>query len=266
MTTLLSEVSRTDLSTSSHFIFDDVWQHLEVFAQCLALNGLLAFSFRLLRTIIRINYTRRLVFDVSSSGDRSIGQAMNEPHDLLSHLAFYDFCLLSSESKLRRAECFTLSQPGGHPHNWNMLSKACMSKIASFCQKLNDAAPHGSQLHPTAAEPATPSISQTILYSNQGRPLSSQVRPKLGQATASSNNAAAPKESAIKRNDIGKRIEEYLSKTALYSYPMKILKAIKDKFSNNTLFSSPQDAAIRAVFAQSQIIIWAVEGAVFLKL
>ena len=56
------------------------------------------------------------------------------------------------------------------------------------------------------------------------------------------------------------RIEEILSKSALASYPVKVLKAVRDRFSNNALFSATPDAGIRSVFAESQIIIWAVEG------
>lgn len=46
----------------------------------------------------------------------------------------------------------------------------------------------------------------------------------------------------------------------LNAYPVKILKAIKEKFSNNALFNSAPDAETRSVFDECQVIIWAVEG------
>jgi nucleoporin NDC1 len=60
------------------------------------------------------------------------------------------------------------------------------------------------------------------------------------------------------------RFDEFLSKSPLASYPVKFLKAVRDKFSNNALFSSAPDAGTRSVFAESQIIIWAVEGLSYL--
>ena len=61
------------------------------------------------------------------------------------------------------------------------------------------------------------------------------------------------------------RIEEILSKSALASYPVKVLKAVRDRFSNNALFSATPDAGTRSVFAESQIIIWAIEGKLLCK-
>ena len=82
-------------------------------------------------------YAKRFNFDVT--GNFSMIKAMSEEgHDLMTYSSFYEFSLVSSESKGKRSEFFTLSQPGGHPHNWNSLSNACLTKIENFVKKLND--------------------------------------------------------------------------------------------------------------------------------
>jgi hypothetical protein len=108
--TILSDISRLDETASSHTIVASIWGHLAVFWQCVLLNGILAFSFRLLGSIIVINFTRRHEF--VATGEYSIVKAMNSDSDLLSHLAFFDFYFLTSQSKIRRSEFFILSQPG----------------------------------------------------------------------------------------------------------------------------------------------------------
>uniref|UniRef100_A0A8C3B0W6 Nucleoporin NDC1 n=1 Tax=Cyclopterus lumpus TaxID=8103 RepID=A0A8C3B0W6_CYCLU len=51
-------------------------------------------------------------------------------------LALQDVALLSQHSPSRRCEVFSLSQPGGHPHNWNAISKECLSLLADLTQRL----------------------------------------------------------------------------------------------------------------------------------
>ena len=104
------------------------------------------------------------------------------------------------------------------------------------------------------------SIVKTYVYSStvqspkSPRPL---VPPPAPNEKVSDNNN---KIQTVKTIGAKERIEEILSKSALASYPVKVLKAVRDRFSNNALFSATPDAGTRSVFAESQIIIWAVEG------
>ncbi|MGH0174577.1 UNVERIFIED_CONTAM: hypothetical protein FKN15_009135 [Acipenser sinensis] len=52
------------------------------------------------------------------------------------YLALQDFALLSQNSPSRRQEVFSLSQPGGHPHNWSALSGECLTILNDLTQKL----------------------------------------------------------------------------------------------------------------------------------
>lgn len=55
---------------------------------------------------------------------------------ILKFLALQDLALLSQHSPVRRREVLSLSQPGGHPHNWNAISKECLSLLADLTQRL----------------------------------------------------------------------------------------------------------------------------------
>ncbi|XP_028328389.1 nucleoporin NDC1 [Gouania willdenowi] len=55
---------------------------------------------------------------------------------ILKFLALQDLALLSQHSLARRCEVFSLSQPGGHAHNWNAISKECLSLLADLTQRL----------------------------------------------------------------------------------------------------------------------------------
>lgn len=55
---------------------------------------------------------------------------------IMKFLALQDLALLSQHSPLRRSEVFSLSQPGGHPHNWNAISKECLSLLLDLTQRL----------------------------------------------------------------------------------------------------------------------------------
>ena len=197
------------------------------------------------------------------TGEFSLMKAMAQDpqkEGLLTHLAFYEFSLLTYESRSKRAEFFTLSQPGGHPHIWNDLKTACLAKIENFVKKLSDSNAVPSS-NPTAN--LEKNLNNQQLYS--GRPLASAVSAGktvgIQNLNSEINNQKAGKEKALNSRE---KLEEFLAKTALNSYPVKVLKAIKDRFSNNALFNSAPDAAVRSVFAEGQIVIWAIEGKVLI--
>lgn len=55
---------------------------------------------------------------------------------ILKFLALQDLALLSQHSPSQRLEVFSLSQPGGHPHNWNAISRECLSLLGELTQRL----------------------------------------------------------------------------------------------------------------------------------
>ena len=238
-------------STHSAYIVSNVWSILDVSVICIIVNTLAEVSLVLLRTVLCINLSKRLRFDLT--GNKSVIQAMNSDVALMSHLAFYDFSLLTAESKVRRSEFFALSQPGGHPHNWKGLKTACLGKIQDFIKQLNESAPQQSA--PNSITNVQEPKPQPVLYS-AGRNLVPENPYKPNTMPVNNNLVNNDKKETQNKVD-------FLAKIPFGAYPIKMLKTIKEKCSNNVLINSAPDSGVRAVFAKSQIIIWAVEGKLY---
>ena len=257
---ILSEISFMEKSVvPSSYVVTSLWSALDVLLICIVVNTLATFSLIMLRTILCINFTKRLRFDVTS-GQKSIIQGMTSKVDLLKHLAFYDFSLMTNESKWRRNEFFALSQPGGHPHNWKGLKKACLDQIQDFIQQLLDSSQSAQPSeNKNSAGVTTAEIpkSQPVLYSaGRNLAISEVTKTNVQPIHQISNN----------NNKTGES-KDILSKIPLGgNYLVKILKSIKEKCSNNALINASPDAGVRAVFAKSQVVIWAVEGILTLEI
>ena len=55
---------------------------------------------------------------------------------VLQYLAFQDLCEAASQSKQRRLEMFSLSQPGGHPHHWVAVSSASLGLLRDITARM----------------------------------------------------------------------------------------------------------------------------------
>uniref|UniRef100_A0A669B9I5 Nucleoporin NDC1 n=1 Tax=Oreochromis niloticus TaxID=8128 RepID=A0A669B9I5_ORENI len=101
----------------------------------------LLFTWYITLLLFRIFLTEGYSFPVQSSftedADHCLPKVLTEKQPMiLKFLALQDLALLSQHSPLRRCEVFSLSQPGGHPHNWNAISKECLSLLADLTQRL----------------------------------------------------------------------------------------------------------------------------------
>lgn len=56
---------------------------------------------------------------------------------MVQHLAYLDLVTLAVKQKTRRKILFTLSQPGGHPYNWNCVIEKVLNLINGFTNELN---------------------------------------------------------------------------------------------------------------------------------
>ncbi|XP_053185779.1 nucleoporin NDC1 [Scomber japonicus] len=101
----------------------------------------LLFTWYITLLLFRIFVTEVYSFPVQSSFTDAAHQCLpkvltDKQPVILKFLALQDLALLSQHSPSRRAEVFSLSQPGGHPHNWNAISKECLSLLADLTQRL----------------------------------------------------------------------------------------------------------------------------------
>lgn len=101
----------------------------------------LLFSWYITVLLLRIFVTEVYSFPVQSTFTEEAHQCLpkvisGKQPMILKFLALQDLALLSQHSPSRRSEVFSLSQPGGHPHNWNAISKECLSLLTDLTQRL----------------------------------------------------------------------------------------------------------------------------------
>ncbi|KAM5266259.1 nucleoporin NDC1 isoform 3-T4 [Hipposideros larvatus] len=73
----------------------------------------------------------------AEDSDECLPKVLNSnPPLIIKYLALQDLMLLSQYSPSRRQEVFSLSQPGGHPHNWTAISRECLNLLNDMTQKL----------------------------------------------------------------------------------------------------------------------------------
>ncbi|KAM9789556.1 LOW QUALITY PROTEIN: nucleoporin NDC1 [Neosynchiropus ocellatus] len=101
----------------------------------------LLFTWYVTLLLFRIFLTERYSFPVQPTFTEDVDQCLpkvlsGEQPFIVKFLALQDLAQLSRHSPSRRAEVFTLSQPGGHPHNWNAVSRECLSLLADLNQRL----------------------------------------------------------------------------------------------------------------------------------
>ncbi|XP_059503800.1 nucleoporin NDC1 [Stegostoma tigrinum] len=93
--------------------------------------------------LFKIFITEAFQFPVQPSfgeeADRCLPKVLtNNVFPCMKYLALQDLALLSQYSASRRQEVFSLSQPGGHPHNWVAISSECLALLNDLTQKLTD--------------------------------------------------------------------------------------------------------------------------------
>lgn len=101
----------------------------------------LLFTWHVTLLLFRIFVTEVYSFPVQSSftedAHQCLPRVLTDKHPVIvKFFALQDLALLSQHSPSRRLEVFSLSQPGGHPHNWNAISKECLSLLADLTQRL----------------------------------------------------------------------------------------------------------------------------------
>ncbi|KAL2772519.1 nucleoporin NDC1 isoform 2 [Daubentonia madagascariensis] len=91
--------------------------------------------------LFKIFATEAHVFPVqppfAEESDECLPKVLNSnPPLIIKYLALQDLMLLSQYCPSRRQEVFSLSQPGGHPHNWTAISRECLNLLNDMTQKL----------------------------------------------------------------------------------------------------------------------------------
>ncbi|XP_026062506.1 nucleoporin NDC1 isoform X2 [Carassius auratus] len=144
--------------------------------------------------LFRIYVTEAYSFPVQSTftedAEQCLPKVLTEKTTLvMKFLALQDLALLSQHSLSRRLEVFSLSQPGGHPHNWNAISGECLSLLSELTQRLvahQDAvASNGRVKSPSASsDTRSASSSSSVVSGTEG--IAETPRPSVPLRTPGS--------------------------------------------------------------------------------
>uniref|UniRef100_A0AAX7SUN2 Nucleoporin NDC1 n=1 Tax=Astatotilapia calliptera TaxID=8154 RepID=A0AAX7SUN2_ASTCA len=226
----------------------------------------LLFTWYIMLLLFRIFLTEGYSFPVQSSftedADHCLPKVLTEKQPmLLKFLALQDLALLSQHSPLRRCEVFSLSQPGGHPHNWNAISKECLSLLADLTQRLvayhDTVATNGRAKslssgkdfmspRPTAFMKTPASVFARSIAGGQQSPLTAPFTPDLDSPFMSP---------ALRR--LAAPVEQGSPWYGTVQSPHIMRRVPK-------LWSTSTEASSQALFADSQAHIWALEGLSYL--
>lgn len=182
----------------------------------------------------------------------SLSDALSmEKIPILQQLGYLDLITVAQKDKLRRSKLFTLSQPGGHPYNWNRVVEKSLSLMKKFSDGLNSAC--SSQKEEVSVINTTLSLFGTSQlpeknYSYQMRSLlptdisktdSTHQRHKI-------DNKVEPTQNILVQNykNLKKTVINYLLSKKLISY----------------IFSEQFENKIRYVLNDAQAVIWASDA------
>uniref|UniRef100_A0A671YFB1 Nucleoporin NDC1 n=1 Tax=Sparus aurata TaxID=8175 RepID=A0A671YFB1_SPAAU len=247
----------------------------------------LLFTWHITLVLFRIFVTELYSFPVQSSftedAHQCLAKVLNEKQPMiLKFLALQDLALLSQHSPSRRCQVFSLSQPGGHPHNWNAISKECLSMLTDLTQRLvayhDTVATNGRAKslstgserktssetsvtsgtedlmspRPTLLMKTPASVFARSVVGTPRTPLTAPFTPDLDSPFASPalRRLTAPVEQCSPWFGTvqSPHVKNFLAKRVLIMY----------------LFNKLPEASSQALFADSQAHIWALEGLSYL--
>lgn len=103
-------------------------------------GALYYFSMNLMRFFFNLFLTEPVELPIIKQTDDSLtlqSSINNSNFPIIQSLACLDLKLLAQWSPLRRQIFFMLSQPGGHPHNWNILIENVLKLFTEYTELLN---------------------------------------------------------------------------------------------------------------------------------
>ncbi|XP_070169772.1 nucleoporin NDC1 [Polyergus mexicanus] len=168
---------------------------------------------------------------------------------IMQHLGYLDLVTLAQKEKIRRGMLFTLSQPGGHPYNWNCIVQKCIDVLKKFSYDFNAISmkPQEQQfcysmnVLTARIAPAQPVQKDHIYHM---RKLVPDVTPTLSTET---DTKEVPYSGIFIQKFIKQKRDAFVA--YLLSKPLI-----------NYIFGEQDDNKIRHLLFNGQLVIWAAEA------
>ena len=164
---------------------------------------------------------------------------------IIRQLGYLDLVTLAQKDKSRRNVLFTLSQPGGHPYNWNRIIENSLLTIKEFTSELNLICSPKEEITPVI-EATSINPSAHLFQKSYQRQMRSLVSPKPVVP------AEVPDTIEISSEQFFIRYFKNLKQTVityLFSKPLICF-----------IFGEQLDSKARHVLSKGQPIVWAADA------
>lgn len=234
-----------------------------IYLYCWIFISLYFIKLRLMSLFFELFLTEPVYFPVESiqKDDLILANALAvQKIPIVQHLACYDLYMLSYWCPNRRSQVYAVSQPGGHPHNWNLLTINLLKIIADYSQELNKSTN-------TILEPERKTLQQTNKANTILMPERSALNVTETVRNSTMRNMSYREPEPL---DIVNVTHGHLTKT--FDYDNKTIankiaekskyyvESFKQKLGINFIFGELPEGNIQQCLANGQIIIWTCQG------
>lgn len=165
---------------------------------------------------------------------------------IIRQLGYLDLVTLAQKDKSRRSALFTLSQPGGHPYNWNRIVENCLAAIKEFTSELNSVCSTKDEIKSEIE--ATPLNPSAHLFQ---KPYQYHMRNLVSLKSVAPTEVLYPTESIPSEQFLIRYFRNLKQTVVSYLFSKPLICFI---------FGEQIDSKARHVLSKGQPIVWAVDA------
>ncbi|KAI8420885.1 hypothetical protein MSG28_008070 [Choristoneura fumiferana] len=199
-----------------------------------------------MRTIFNIVLTEPMKFPIESETSLTLYGALAQRTQFNGYLGAQDLKILSQSDPARRMQIFTLSQPGGHPRNWNHILECCLTVINSYTKDLENI---NGDVNPVEIDNSRKAMNVTPpagpLYSVNLRKMAQS--PRLNELKDHNRNEL--------ENTFGNAVKDEFN---------MFLNKLCQKPGINYFFGELTDTKLKFLLMQAQPVMYTCEGLAFI--
>ncbi|XP_034245983.1 nucleoporin Ndc1 [Thrips palmi] len=248
------------------------WMKPFLTLRCLLFSAIIILTGRTMEMLFQVFLTERCHFPITdTSGDQvTLNDVLVSPLPLMKRLGYLDLLHIAERDTARQAELFSLSLPGGHPHNWNGVVTEVLRALDSFSSGLSVAV---CDINRASNGPLLPSSPQKSKKLNESciaptsPVLSSPTSPSLRMRNMSIyqandlNTSVAGNSMLYTTDSVQSRQKKDLDLMAASKQQLNnALQWIRRKPGINLLFGEMEDANARHLLLHSQHLSWGAQA------
>lgn len=256
-----------DGDSTISFLF---WMNPFLLARCLLFSAIILLTKRTVEMLFQVFLTERYRFPISETVENQItlNEVLASPLPLMQRLGYLDLLDIAERDPLRQGELFSLSLPGGHPHNWNGVVSEVLKALDALTSGLNVAvadinrASNGPLLPSSPAKVVVkPDFGITRISSPQTSPTQLRLRNmSIIQGPNQSNSVVASSPMRYATTNCPSRPKDFDFMATIKQQISNVLQWIRRKPGINLLFGEMEDAHARHLLLHSQHLSWGAQA------